>query len=217
MYKITYRSSFKARNISIKISESDGVVVSFPPFIPRMVVDHFVKSKNTWIEQKLLSFAKNKKNRNILTIFGRDFQLLRLSDQSRVPKVTINKDKVYVNSWKTGKHSQILESFLKNKATLYITKRTQQLAQHMGITYKQITLRQQKTRWGSCSNQGNLNFNWRLIHHPNNVIDYVIIHELSHRKFMDHSKGFWKLVEKFDPEYRIHRGWLKRNGQLWSE
>ena len=82
----------------------------------------------------------------------------------------------------------------------------------MDINFNSITLREQKTRWGSCSSKGNLNFNWRLVHYRPEIIDYVIIHELAHRTHMNHSAKFWQLVEKYDPEYRKHRGFLKRHG-----
>ncbi|MBT3249209.1 MAG: M48 family metallopeptidase [Candidatus Pacebacteria bacterium] len=104
------------------------------------------------------------------------------------------------------------DRFLKSTATRYILPRTKQLADKMEIKFGRITLRQQKTRWGSCSSQGNLNFNWRLVHCPTKVIDYVIIHELAHRQHMNHSSSFWGLVRKHDPEYLRNRGWLKRNG-----
>lgn len=109
-----------------------------------------------------------------------------------------------------------LERFLKSTAQVYVIKRTEQLAEKMNVTFKNITLREQSSRWGSCSSAGNLNFNWRLVHAEPNIIDYVIVHELAHRVHMDHSRSFWALVAKFDPEYQIHRGWLKRQGHALS-
>ena len=82
----------------------------------------------------------------------------------------------------------------------------------MQTSYNKITLRRQKTRWGSCSSKKNLNFNWQLVYFEPKIIDYVIIHELAHLTHMNHSKNFWQLVEKYDPEYKKHVGWLKRNG-----
>ena len=82
----------------------------------------------------------------------------------------------------------------------------------VGVTWGRITVRHQKTRWGSCSAAGNLNFNCLLLLAPPEVLEYVVIHELCHRKQMNHSKAFWALVEACCPGYRDHRKWLRQNG-----
>ncbi|MCR5545783.1 MAG: M48 family metallopeptidase [Lachnospiraceae bacterium] len=82
----------------------------------------------------------------------------------------------------------------------------------MGVSYGRITIRHQKTRWGSCSGAGNLNFNCLLMLVPQEIREYVVIHELAHRVEMNHSKAFWKIVEEYDPEYEAHRKWLKNEG-----
>ena len=80
------------------------------------------------------------------------------------------------------------------------------------MTYGRITIRNQKTRWGSCSSKGNLNFNVALMLVPEEVMDYVVVHELTHRKEMNHSQSFWTEVERVCPEYRKYRAWLKKEG-----
>lgn len=87
-------------------------------------------------------------------------------------------------------------------------------APKMGVTYGRISVKDQKTRWGSCSSEGNLNFNWRLIMAPPGVMDYVVVHELAHRKEMNHSRNFWKVVEEIMPDYQKYRKWLKENGNI---
>ncbi|MGN1266774.1 MAG: M48 family metallopeptidase [Dorea sp.] len=82
-------------------------------------------------------------------------------------------------------------------------------ARIMNVTYGRITIREQKTRWGSCNAAGNLNFNWKLILMPGEVMDYVVVHELAHRKEMNHSKAFWKIVESVLPDYKERRKQLK--------
>lgn len=85
-------------------------------------------------------------------------------------------------------------------------------ARLMGVTYGRITIRKQKTRWGSCSLEGNLNFNCLLMMVPPEVLDYVVVHELSHRLEMNHSSRFWSQVENVIPNYRKPRKWLKEYG-----
>ena len=87
-------------------------------------------------------------------------------------------------------------------------------AGQMGVSFGRITIRDQKTRWGSCSARGNLNFNWRLILAPLEVLDYVVVHELAHRREMNHSDRFWKQVESVLPDYTWRKAWLKKNGDL---
>lgn len=87
----------------------------------------------------------------------------------------------------------------------------------MKVSYGRISIREQKTRWGSCSGAGNLNFNWRLIFAPEEVLNYVVVHELAHRREMNHSKAFYTLVEAVLPDYRSSRKWLRVNGSsLWT-
>ena len=91
--------------------------------------------------------------------------------------------------------------------------RTAYFAERMGVTYNRITIREQKTRWGSCSSVGNLNFNWKLVLMPSELLDYVVVHELAHRKEMNHSPRFWAVVEKELPDYRERREKLKKMGK----
>lgn len=85
-------------------------------------------------------------------------------------------------------------------------------AARMGVTVKRITVRNQRSKWGSCSADGNLNFNCLLMLAPEEVLDYVVVHELAHRKEMNHSPRFWAEVEKVLPDWKNRRRWLKENG-----
>ena len=101
---------------------------------------------------------------------------------------------------------------LKRQARADLTDRVRRLAPLMGVTFGRITIRAQKSRWGSCSREGNLNFNCLLMLTPPEVRDYIVIHELCHRKEMNHSSRFWAEVEAHCPRFRLHRQWLKDNG-----
>lgn len=101
---------------------------------------------------------------------------------------------------------------LAEKAAEVLPEKVSRFAQQLGVSYGRITIRSQRTRWGSCSAKGNLNFNCLLMLCPEEVQDYVVIHELCHRKEMNHSTAFWAEVERHCPDYRVHRKWLKDNG-----
>ncbi len=102
----------------------------------------------------------------------------------------------------------------KEKARKLILQKLKDLNKYYAFKYIRVSVRNQKTRWGSCSKQGNLNFNYRLIYLPDKLVDYIIIHELCHLKEMNHSVRFWKLVEKAAPGYRVARRELKKEGLL---
>ncbi|MBR6004019.1 MAG: M48 family metallopeptidase [Lachnospiraceae bacterium] len=103
---------------------------------------------------------------------------------------------------------------LKKKAKKIILPLVEDYSEIMGVIYGRVAFRTQKTRWGSCSREGNLNFNCLLALCPEPVIRYVVVHELSHRVHMNHSKAFWLTVEEYMPDYKEHRKWLKQNGEF---
>lgn len=106
---------------------------------------------------------------------------------------------------------------MKDEAKKIIPDRVKYYADIMGVTFGKITIKNQKTRWGSCSSKGNLNFNCMLMLTPERVRDYVVIHELCHLRQMNHSKLFWAEVEKVMPDYKVYRQWLSQNGNMLIE
>jgi len=211
-----YQIKRSSRSLSLRISINTKaeLVVSAPKFMPEFMIHKFVEAQKTWIESNL---AKVKKNQvtvktDELYIFDKKYQII-VNDSADKMGIFVREEKIFVNnlSKKTpAKIAQQIEEFLKKTAAKYIATRTQILAKQMGIDYQRISLRQQSSRWGSCSSRGNLNFNWRLVHYSPAIIDYVIIHELAHRQEMNHSKKFWGIVKKHDSEYLIHKGQLRK-------
>lgn len=211
-----YQIKRSSRSLSLRISinAKAEIVVSAPKFMPEFMIRKFVENQKTWIEANLTKVKKNQipvKN-DELYIFDKKYQVI-INDQADKMGIFARGEKIFVNnlSKKTPtKIAQQIEEFLKKTASKYITTRTQILAKQMNINYQRISLRQQSSRWGSCSSHGNLNFNWRLVHYSPAIIDYVIIHELAHRLEMNHSKKFWAIVKKHDSEYLIHKGQLRK-------
>ena len=102
---------------------------------------------------------------------------------------------------------------LSKEARKDLTARTEAFAGQMGVSYGRIAIRHQKSKWGSCSSKGNLNFNCLLMFAPENVRDYIVVHELCHRKWMNHSPAFWKEVKRAMPDYNTAKRWLKEYGE----
>lgn len=120
-------------------------------------------------------------------------------------KSTVSKPVAYEITELTAKAKEELPAIVKKYADL------------MGVTYNRITIRHQKTRWGSCTKTGNLSFNCLILKMPENVRDYVIVHELAHRKELNHSTKFWAIVAEYCPWYKEAKQWLKKNGQELME
>ena len=112
----------------------------------------------------------------------------------------------------TDSQRAALERRYIDAAKNYFPKRAAYFTQFTGGSYNRITIRDQKTRWGSCSAKGTLSFNWRLMLAPPAILDYVVVHELCHLTYLDHSSAFWKKVESVYPDYRTARKWLKDHG-----
>lgn len=106
----------------------------------------------------------------------------------------------------------ILEQWLREKAGEIIDERAMEYGKIIGVSYNNIRIKDTKSRWGSCSSKSNLNFSWRIIMAPPEVMDYVIVHELCHLLHMNHSKEYWATVEKYMPDYENHKEWLRKNG-----
>lgn len=101
---------------------------------------------------------------------------------------------------------------LARKAVAYLPERVRHYSEKLNVTYGRITIRNQRSRWGSCSSKGNLNFNCLLMLAPPEVADYVVVHELCHRMEMNHSRRFWALVASAMPDYQKWERWLKKEG-----
>lgn len=111
----------------------------------------------------------------------------------------------------TENQKKYLEKKYRAIARRYITERVVYYQKLTGGSYHTIAIREQKTRWGSCSSSGTLSFNWRLILAPPKVLDYVVVHELCHFTHMNHSAQFWGKVESVMPDYKVYREWLRKH------
>lgn len=146
-----------------------------------------------------------------ISLFGftkRVFVMRHLQTRSLVRETD---DRLYVLCNQSMSHAHVtLERHLRKRFSDHVTRRTEHLARAMGLQYGRIAVRGQKSRWGSCSRAGNLNFNWRLIFTSPEMIDYVVIHELSHLVHHNHSRDFYDLVKKYCPDYKRLRQILQK-------
>ena len=172
------------KTLAIQINPDLSVTVRAPMYAPQSDIERILREKKGWIQKHIEKIREQEANKK--EIQGESVKSEYLTNEE------IKK--------------------LADKALQHIPKRVSYFAKQIGVTYGKITIRNQKTRWGSCSSKGNLNFNCLLMLTPPEVIDYVVVHELCHRKEMNHSGAFWAEVEKVLPDYKEQVKWLKENG-----
>ena len=209
--------SHRIRGFRIELRPDSRVNVVIPHGFPLSKVPGILKSRAKWLLSRLERLIHVQamapisiKNGDTVPYLGKELKLVLLEKQpdSNV-SLTDNKLTVSVDSQFTTE--RLLEDWYRAQAEKYLENKAQDISAGLGLSFTRLCIRGQKTRWGSCSRRGNLSLNWKLMMAPEPVIDYVIIHELCHLKQMNHSKRFWKLVEKFCPDFRSYRKWLKDN------
>ncbi|MEK6733531.1 MAG: SprT family zinc-dependent metalloprotease, partial [Pseudomonadota bacterium] len=210
------KQSVKSKNISIRIS-SGNVFLVIPNGISHKLAYDFIISKELWIRNKLLKYRLKKEeqiNHNIIPIFGDEYDIIQ-NDKNIRDSIIIENNKIIISSsMKDLNINSLLISKLKKIFKQELEKAVSLYAKEINVSYKSISIKDTKTRWGSCSTSGNLSFSWRLIFAPKSVFEYVVIHELCHIKEMNHSRRFWRIVESICPNYKQSVMWLKQNGQV---
>ncbi len=141
-----------------------------------------------------------------------EIEFFLLSNESRILKMLERSEEVRRKAESDGILSPREIDELAEKALSVIPQKAEYYSKIIGVSYNKITIRNQRTRWGSCSSKGNLNFNCLLMLTPDEVIDAVVVHELCHLKELNHSESFYREVRKAYPEYDKWNGWLRKNG-----
>ena len=212
------KRSLRAKYIRLEVRAETGLTVVIPKSYKLAQLPGLLRRKRQWIlgklakysQVKLLSAEKEAKSGDTVPYLGRDLEVVKQQDHRKADSIKLERKRLVVTLKSANSRlNLVLEWWYRQQAEKLITKRADELCARLGVTYGRLSIRGAKTRWGSCSHKGNLNFNWKLMLVPKPVIDYVIIHELAHLKEMNHSKKFWNLVGEHCPQWRTHRRWLK--------
>ncbi|MBO7526842.1 MAG: M48 family metallopeptidase [Clostridia bacterium] len=191
----------KRKTLIIKILDSGEVLVKSPKKCSNNYINNFVFSKQKWIQEKVAlvkqSLLQNKAYFNLesLLIFGKSYKVI---DDKKTYKI----GDYLIKHSKSNNKSNCIKKFLFTLANNYIIDRCQVLAKKLDLKYKDVKIISSRQKWGSCNSLKQLRFNFRLMCLPQNLIDYVICHELCHIKQLNHSKAFWLLLEELG--YKKH-------------
>ena len=209
--EITLRRSARARRFSLRVSRLDGrVTLSLPLRARESEALEFARAQEGWIRQALAALPQVDAVcfGNALPFEGRMLTLAPASGR----RLAIAGDSLLV----PGEPAQVarrVSAFLKVRARDALAQASDQYAAALGRPYHSLTLRDTRSRWGSCTQDGALMYSWRLVMAPPAVLDYVAAHEVAHLDQMNHSPAFWAVVARLCPEYEAPRRWLKTHGQ----
>lgn len=219
-YKI--RRSPKAKNVRLRVSEEKGLEVVVPENNQLTNIQGFLYQKETWILSKLKLMEENVAQKRaaqedalfIIRYLGKDYRVVMILDNSSPIRVELKGEKAFLTLPQNREEllRQVIDAWYRWAAKSLFEERVSFWSERMNVSYNTIFVKNQKTRWGSCSKQQNISLNLRIIMAPFEVVDYIIIHELAHLKEMNHSKRFWQVVQDFCPDYKKHLAWLKKYG-----
>lgn len=212
----------RSRRKSIGLYVKEGIVeVRAPHHVDNTAIHLWVTEKSDWVAKRLQEHSSQQQEKPDIS-HGGNFLFLgkprAIEFIQGKPAIFEKDDKVIIAHHSNTNINKLLESWLKQEAQFYLQERTTELAEIMNKTHKinGIQFRKTRSKWGHCTSQGILQFNWLIIMAPPDVIDYLIIHELSHLKHMNHSKIFWQHVANYCSDYKTHKLWLNKNGhKLW--
>jgi hypothetical protein len=196
--------------------------VTVPSGLRLYSVDRFLQEHGEWILTKMEQASRCKPQaalpKDVILVQGAAMRLERVVEPDRRSRarVEMTRDRVIVRLPAGSRASAvtIAETWLRGEAREIIGAEVKRQAARMKARPTGLTIRDQRTRWGSCSTRGTLSFNWRLVMAPPVVMTYVIIHELAHLFHPNHSKDFWAVVAAYDPDFKLHRAWLRKNAGL---
>lgn len=205
---VALRRSARARRISLRVSSLDGqVTLTLPPGTPERVGRAFAEEKARWLQQAVGKIATS-----VPVVIGAELPVA-----GQVRRVVVGQERAArlgpdTISATPGCEGPAIEALLKRIARDRLATAVDRYGKQLGRSHRRVTLRDPRSRWGSCSSEGNLMFSWRLILAPTEVLDYVAAHEVAHLAHMDHSPAFWSVVDDLFPDHKTQRAWLRRDG-----
>lgn len=205
---VQLKRSRRARRLSLRVSSVDGrVTLTVPPHVTERAARRFVEEKSDWISK-----AVSRCHSPVLVRIGAELPIAGhpcpiVAGSSRSAQLAAGQIEA-----PAGREGPATEAMVKHLARARLSVAVDRFAETLDVVPGRISLRDTRSRWGSCTSEGNLMFSWRLVLAPSDVLDYVAAHEVAHLVHMDHSPAFWQVVGQLYPGYDQPRGWLRKQG-----
>lgn len=215
----------RRRTTSVQVSPQNEVSVIVPDNLPEVEIENIIRKKTPWIINKIKTNEavrhptkpKEYVSGEAFSYLGRNYRLKIVEGTKRPVELKNGRFYVYVPVHEKNREKLIqsaLDDWYSSHAKRKLRSRVEMYADRVGVSFNNIRVKKLKSRWGSCTKEGNINFNWRIIMAPMSIVDYVVVHELCHLKYHNHSKDFWKLLGQMIPDYKERKEWLRVNGAL---
>lgn len=224
----------KRKTVCLSVNKDGSVTVKAPLRYPTdKEISNFVEQKIDWIITQR-DIQQDREDMRLVRRFETDYSFPYLGEERLVEiqpgkktNISFENEKIIVktphyevlqadydapeNKVIIDKLKTELKKWYKKQAAAYTTKRVDYYKDIVGVTVNSVSIKSRKSQWGSCDSNGDITFSWRLVMARPEAIDYVVIHELCHRKHMDHSREFWNQVQKYMPDFKAQKLWLEEN------
>ena len=217
-HRYTLKPSRRAKYIRIKMNNKGELSVTLPHRSSAKQAHRFIQSKSAWVAKQLSRLPEPRHTKVPdqvdLTLLAETWLVRTEEQETSALQIEMDNEQKIINfsgnDQQVDTFNHLLEQWLKQKARIIFSNMLEALAEQHGFHYNRLSIRAQKTRWGSCSSSKNISLNCKLLFMPKKVVEYVMIHELCHTIQMNHSAKFWQLVEDCDSEFQAHRAVLKK-------
>ena len=206
----------KIKSLRLQITSKNSFSLSVPPLVPIFAVNKFIKKHQRWIITRASQFSTPPPLNSLtsVSILGQQYQIIFRQSQKNSLTISHQKQKitVFTSSLSQAHLKSVFQTRLKSHAKKLIIRQINRFPDRFNFKYNHLAVRNQRSRFGSCSSRGNLNFNWQIIFFPPDKFRHIILHELIHLSIKNHSKKFWQTVALHDPHYKANNLWLRRQG-----
>lgn len=219
-FVVEIKRTSRRKSATIKVEEG-LVVIVVPETLCQDKITKLLVDKNKWIKEKIALHHQAQAASNKQYVSGECFSYLGRNYRLKVNKglyqpVKLHQGHFTVTLLKGADNPDMikdsLSSWFKQRAKAKLEEKIDRYAEIIGVNYTSVGIKSYKSRWGSCSPEGEIDFNWLIIMAPNRIVDYVVAHELCHLIHHDHSSKFWRELERVMPDYANSKEWLKLNG-----